>query len=133
MVSSLILVMAVLGLTQFAVLQWRAIWVTAADHRLSQSFSAMTAVDERAIGASDFDRLLGLCDQFCPALRKSSPWLREVNGYYRIVAILEKASRGALPALAPWLEQEMERCSRYVAFLLDQRLTAPSVAAGEIQ
>ncbi len=132
MVSSLILVMAILGLAHFAVLQWRAIWVTAADHRLSQSFSAMTAVDERAIGASDFDRLLDLCDQFCPTLRNSSPWLGEVSRYYRIVGILEKASRSTLPALAPWLQQEMERCSRYVAFLLDQRLSAPSVAAGEI-
>ncbi len=131
MVSALILMIAVLGLAQFAVLQWRAIWVTAANRRLSHSFNAITALDERAIGANDFDRLLSLCDQLCPALRKSSPWLREVSGYYRIVAVFERTSRGTLPALALWSREEMERCTRYVAFLLDQRLSAPSVAAAE--
>ena len=67
--------------------------------------------------------LLGLCDQLSPRLQKSTPWLREVKGYYQIVTKLEKACRSIQPALSAWASAEMKTCSRYVAVVLDQNLS----------
>jgi hypothetical protein len=58
-----------------------------------------------------------------PLLKKGTPWLREVKGYYAVVAKLEKSLRSIQPALSAWAAGEMKVCSRYVAVLLDQNLS----------
>ena len=60
---------------------------------------------------------------FLRASRRATPWLREVRGYYSIVAKLEKTCRSIQPAVAAWAASEMKTCSRYVAVVLDQNLS----------
>jgi hypothetical protein len=123
MTPVLILAFSVLALVQFAISQWRMIWLTTANQPLSDSLHAATGIEAETIGPNDFGKLLGLCDQLSPRLRKGTPWLREVRGYYRMVEKLEAVCRSIQPAISAWASGEMNTCSRYVAVLLDQNLS----------
>jgi hypothetical protein len=122
MTAVLILAFSVVALVQFAISQWRMIWLTTANQPLSDSLRVATGIEAETIGPNDFGKLLGLCDEFSPRLKNGTPWLREVRGYYRVVAKLEKTFRSIQPALSGWASGEMKTCSRYVAVLLDQYL-----------
>jgi hypothetical protein len=123
MAAAFILAFAIMALAQFAVSQWRMIWLTTANQPLSDSLRAATGIEVETIGPNDFGTLLGLCDELSPCLKQGTPWLREVKGYYQIVAKLEKACRSIQPAVSGWASKEMKICSRYVAVLLDQNLS----------
>jgi hypothetical protein len=122
MAAIFILGLSVLALVRFGIFQWRMIWLTTANQPLSDSLRVATGVDGESVGAQDFGTLLQLCDELSPGLKKSTPWLREVTGYYHVVANLEKAFRSIQPALSTWAVTEMKTCSRYVAVVLDQHL-----------
>ena len=123
MTAALILAFSVLALVQFAISQWRMIWLTTANQPLSDSLRVATGIEVETIGPNDFGKLLGLCDELSPRLKNGTPWLREVKGYYSVVAKLEKTCRSIQPALSAWAAGEMKTCSRYVAVLLDQNLS----------
>lgn len=123
MAAIVILALSVLALFQFAISQWRLLWLTTANQPLSDALRSAAGIDDRSISATDFSTLLGLCDELSPSIRKGTPWLREVTGYYHLVAKLETALRPVQPALAAWAAKEMTTCSRYVAVVLDQNLT----------
>jgi len=122
MTAVLILAFSVLALVQFAISQWRMIWLTTANQPLSDSLRAATGIEAETIGPNDFGKLLGLCDELSPSLTKVTPWLGEVRGYYRVVERLEAVCRSIQPAISAWASGEMKICSRYVAVLLDQNL-----------
>jgi hypothetical protein len=124
MTAALILAISVLALLSFSISQWRMIWFTTAGQPLSDSLRAATGMDTRAIGPNEFDKLLGLCDQLSPRIRKTTPWLREVAVYHSVLAKLEKAVHSVQPTLSAWASREMKICSRYVAVVLDQNLSA---------
>jgi hypothetical protein len=123
MVSIFILAFSVIALVRFAIAQWRAIWLSTANNPLSDALQLTTGTDGSAIGAQDFSTLMDLCDKFCPDLKKTSPWLREVSIYYRLVLKLEQVFQSKVPRLSIWARNEMQSCSRYVAVLLDQSLS----------
>lgn len=122
MTAALILTFSLLALVQFAISQWRMIWLTTANQPLSEALHTATGFQADNVGPNDFDTLLGLCDELSPTIRKATPWLREVRGYYSIVARIQKVCESFLPALAAWAASEMKTCSRYVAVVLDQNL-----------
>jgi len=123
MTAAFILVFSVLALVQFAISQWRMIWLTTANQPLSNSLRITTGIDAESITAQDFGKLLGLCDAMSPLLNKGTPWLREVKSYYGLMAGVERVCRSIQPALSGWATAEMKTCSRYVAVLLDQNLS----------
>ena len=122
MVSLFILVLSSFALVRFAVSQWRAIWISSANQPVSDSLQLTAGIDAEAIGAWDFGRLMSLCDQLSPELKKSSPWLNEVSIYYRAIAKVERASKAKIPSISEWATREMQTCARYVAVVLDQNL-----------
>ena len=122
MISAIILVLSIVALVRFAVSQWRAIWIASANQPISESLHLSTGIDTAAIGPRDFGKLISLCDQLTPELRKSSPWLSEVSLYYRFVGVLDNIFGQKLPALSAWAGSEMATCARYVAVSLDQTL-----------
>lgn len=123
MLSLLILLFSGFALIRFAGSQWRAIWISSANQPLSDSLQLSAGIDAASIGAGDFGRLMNLCDQLSPELKKSSPWLREVSLYYRAIAKLQKLSGAKAPSISTWATQEMRTCARYVAVVLDQNLS----------
>ena len=122
MLSLFILLFSGFALIRFGVSQWRAIWISSANQPLSESLQLTAGIDASSIAGEDFGRLMNLCDQLSPELKKSSPWLGEVSLYYRVVSRLRQLSRTTAPSLAKWASSEMETCSRYVAVVLDQNL-----------
>src|SRR5258707_14903324 len=122
MLSLCILLFSGFALIRFAVSQWRAIWISSANQPVSDSLQLTAGIDAAAIGAGDFGRLMNLCDQLSPELKKSSPWLSEVSLYYRVVARLEQLSNSKIPSISSWASREMQTCARYVAVILDQNL-----------
>ena len=122
MLSLFILLFSGFALIRFGVSQWRAIWISSANQPLSDSLQLTAGIDAAAIGADDFGRLMNLCDELSPDLKKSSPWLSEVSTYYRAIAKLQQVSKSMLPSIANWASREMQTCARYVAVVLDQNL-----------
>ncbi|HVH72163.1 MAG TPA: hypothetical protein VNB49_13770, partial [Candidatus Dormibacteraeota bacterium] len=100
--------------------QWRAILISAAGVRVSDSLQLSTGIEAAAIGPRDFGRLRGFCEGLSPEMKKTSSWLKEVSIYYNIIAGLEKVFH--LPSLSNWANHEMQLCSRYAAVVLDQNL-----------
>src|SRR6266513_481162 len=123
MVSIFILVFAVTALVRFAISQWRAIWISAANQQLSDSLQLTAGIDGATIGAGDFSTLLQLCNEVSPDLKKASPWLREVSVYYRAMTAFEQSFRVKVPSISSWAKGEMQICSRYAAVVLDQSLS----------
>jgi hypothetical protein len=122
MAAALILVISVLALTQFAISQWRLIWLTTANQPLSDTLRATTGLDGSAIQSADFDTLLGFCDELSPQIRKATPWLRQVSLYYGLMTKVQRAFGSVLPALGSWAANEMKTCARFAAVVLDQNL-----------
>lgn len=122
MFAALILAFAVLALTQFAVSQWRLIWLTTANQPLSENLRAAAGIDDDSIRSNDFGTLLNLCDELSPQIRKATPWLREVSWYYGLMTKVEGAFASIVPGFASWASREMAVCTRFVAVVLDQNL-----------
>jgi len=122
MLSLCILLFSGFALIRFAVSQWRAIWISLASQPLSDSLQLTAGIDAAAIGPRDFGRLMNLCDELSPELKKSSPWLKELSFYYRAIAKLEQMSGSKVPSISIWAAREMQTCARYVAVVLDQNL-----------
>jgi hypothetical protein len=122
MLSLFILLFSGFALIRFAVSQWRAIWISSANQPLSESLQLTAGIDAESIAGEDFGRLMNLCDQLSPELKKSSPWLGEVSTYYRAISKLQRLSKTTVPSIANWASREMETCTRYVAVVLDQNL-----------
>jgi hypothetical protein len=121
--SLFILLFSGFALMRFAASQWRAIWISSANQPLSDSLQLSAGIDVATISAGDFGRLMNLCDQMSPELKKSTPWLKEVSVYYRAIAKLEQIIGAKMPSLSAWATQEMQICTRYVAVVLDQNLS----------
>jgi hypothetical protein len=122
MLSLFILLFSGFALIRFAASQWRAIWISSANQPLSDSLQLTAGIEASTIGAADFGRLMNLCDQLSPDLKKNSPWLNEVSIYYRAIALVQRLADSKLPQLSNWASREMETCARYVAVVLDQNL-----------
>ena len=122
MISAVILVLSVVALARFAASQWRALWMTSAQQPISESLHLSTGIEENAITGRDFGRLLSLCDQLSPGLRKSSPWLSEVSIYYRVLETFDQVFGRLFPNQSSWASNEMQVCARFVAVALDQSL-----------
>jgi hypothetical protein len=100
MVPLFILAFSIFALVRFGISQWRAIWISAANQPLSDSLQLRTGMETATIGGEDFGALLNLCDELSPSLKKTSPWLKEVSIYYRVVAVLERTVENKLPSIA---------------------------------
>lgn len=133
MTAALILVFSVVALIQFAISQWRSIWITVASQPLSENIHAATGIHGDAICADDFDLMARTSEKLCPSPRGGNKWLREVQIYYRMVRMLERISAKNVPALAGWAKNELVACSRYAAAILDQRLNTNLEYAAEVR
>jgi hypothetical protein len=133
MVAALILVISVAALAQFAILQWRSMWIIVAAQPLSNSFQGATGIAGEAVGAGDFDYLVNTSQQLCPGLPTQSIWLKEVGVYYHTVRAIQNFFAANIPSLSNWGTRELTSCSKYAAAILDQRLNANLEFAAEVR
>jgi len=130
-IAALICVMSLGALIQFAVAQWRSIWITIAAEPLSSAFEAATGVANDAIGAEHFEMLIRASEQIGPAPQERCIWLKEVRAYHRILRFCLGLSGAALPGVSNWAKRELKECSRFAAAILDRRLHASFMSASE--
>jgi hypothetical protein len=133
MIALLILAISVTALVQFAVCQWRSIWITVAAQPLSECLQAAVGLAPGQIQSSHFELLARTSEQICPATQKQNVWLREVRLYFRIVETLDRLCVKHIPAISEWAETELVACARYAAAVLDERLNANLAFASEMR
>lgn len=128
MIAAFICVMSLAALVQFAVSQWRSIWITMAAQPLSKAVEAATGIATDTICADHFETLVRASSQMGLAPQEGNLWLKEVNIYYRALRACLKLSGTALPTVSNWAKQELTECSKFAAAILDQRLNAANLA-----
>ena len=133
MIAALILVLSAVALAQFAVAQWRSMWMTLAAQPLSGNLQAATGIADSAIGPNDFDLLVRTSEQLCASPQERNLWLREVGIYYRGIRTLDAICGSRVAGLSNWAKGELMACSRYAAAVLDQRLNSNFAFASEVR
>ncbi len=131
MIAAFIVVLSVAALIQFAVSQWRAMWITIAEQPLSEFFTATTGIARAEVRAEHFDFLTRTSEQLGTPATQQNLWLKEVGIYYRAVRVVGQFCERQFPTLAAWAEHELIACSRYAAATLDQRLSSHLAFASE--
>ena|ERR1700674_1024025 len=133
MIAALILVMSFAALAQFAIAQWRSMWMTVAAEPLSSCLQAATGIAGDAIGANDFELLVQTSEQLCPSPKERNSWLREIRIYYRVIRALDGMCAKHSAGISGWAQSELKACSRYAAAVLDQRLNSNLAYASEVR
>lgn len=124
MIAALICVMSLAALVQFAVAQWRSIWIAIAAQPLSSSLPATTGIENNAICADHFEMLVRASNQMSRSPEEKNLWMAEVTLYYRALDTLLKLTRTAFPSVSNWAKRELTECARFAAAILDRRLNA---------
>ena len=132
MIAAFIVVLSVAALLQFAIAQWRAMWITIAQQPLSEYFTTATGIAGDEIRAEHFDLLTRISEQVGASGKQSNLWLKEVRIYYRTIRALNQFCEKQFPAFAAWANHELVACSLYAAATLDQRLSSHLAFASEV-
>jgi hypothetical protein len=127
MISVVMLIAAAIGLAQFGVSYWRSILASTAAQPLSERFCTASGLEHGTPSAGDFSALLSL-HRLTPGLDNQPSRLRGLQVYYSLVDSLRK-----LPALNQWAQSEMTTCARYLAVIVDQRLSNNLACATEMR
>jgi hypothetical protein len=127
MISVLLLILSVGAMVQFGLYYWRSLISGYASQPLSERFPLFSGLQHETPAAEDFGALLSL-HRLTPTLGRRADSLSGLRAYYTAISVLCR-----LPALQNWAKQEMAICSRYVAVLVDQRLTQNLAYAHEMR
>jgi hypothetical protein len=127
MISVLMLIAALIGLAQFGVSYWRSMLASTAAQPLSERFRTASGLQHSTPGAGDFSAILSL-HRLTPGLDNQPSRLRGLQVYYSLVDSLRK-----MPALSQWAQSEMTTCVKYLAVIVDQRLSNNLACATEMR
>jgi hypothetical protein len=127
MISVLMLIAALVGMVQFGVSYWRSMLASTAAKPLSPRFCTASGLEHRKPAAADFSAIMSL-HRLTPGLDNRPSPLRGLQVYYSVVDSLRK-----LPALNQWAQSEMTTCARYLAVVVDQRLSNNLACAAEMR
>jgi hypothetical protein len=122
MMAAFICVLSLGALVQFAISQWRSIWITMAAQPLSNSLEAATGIANQEICAEHFDMLVNASEQLGRSVHEGNLWLKEVKLYHGVLQACLNMSGKALPSVANWANQELKECAKFAAAVLDRRL-----------
>ena len=122
MIAALICVISIAAFLQFFVSYCRSILASSRKFELSESVREVTGIADHDVAADDFNRLLQLV-RLCPERGDDRSEIRAVGTYYSLLAVVNRASRSMVPALAAWTEQERQNCSYFAAVALDRRIS----------
>jgi hypothetical protein len=119
MLATIILLLSVLLLVQFAFYAWRAAISSTAAAPLSEQMQEATGLPPTGVRPEDF-RVIASFHSACPPLNNNGTRsLTLVQVYYHSLRLLCKFG----PAQsAPWAQREMAVCARFAAVCLDERL-----------
>jgi hypothetical protein len=131
-IATILFVASIAALGQFALYYWRAVLAGVAAQPLSERMIEASGLAADTVGPADWGAIMNIHDM-TPGLREHNEGLRLVRLYYGALKGLNGLASSRLPNVAGWVNREMETCSRYVAVLLDRRLTANLECAAELR
>ncbi len=132
MLSSVLLLISITALLQFALYYWRAVVTGVAAKPISDRVFAAAGLAESQIAASHFDKLSGLHD-ITPNLERGQNGLGLVRLYYQTVQLIGKMAGSRLPAVLNWSQRERVVCARYAAVQIGRRLDASLAMAASVR
>jgi hypothetical protein len=121
MFSALLLTLAVIGVSQFAVYYWRAVVAGVAAQPVSERLLAAARVEEGHLTADNF-RTFAQLHKLTPDLNAPKTGLGLVGIYHNLVELIGSATANLLPSVAAWSERERIMCAQYAAVQVDRRL-----------
>lgn len=125
MIGALILVISIAAFVQFFVFYTRSIIAASRKHALSDNVREITGLEEQAVQAPEFGRLLQLVE-LCPGPGNDQMSIRAVRAYFSglglLLAILPKMHVGALGSAGAWMNRERDACAYFAATALDRRM-----------
>lgn len=127
MIIALMLIASIVAMLQFGLSYWRSLIAGVASQPLSDRMCAAAALGHATPGAGDFSALLSL-HRLTPGVESHHSNLRGLRSYYTAMDTLCR-----LPAMSRWAHSEKATCSRYLAVLVDQRLSANLACATEMR
>jgi hypothetical protein len=132
MLSSVLLLISITALLQFAVYYWRAVVAGVAAQPISDRVLAAAGLADSHIAASHFDKLSGLHD-ITPNLERGQNGLGLVRLYYQTMRLIGKMTGSRLPAVFIWSQRERVVCARYAAVQIGRRLDASLAMAASVR
>ena len=132
MFASMLFVIAIVALFQFALYYWRAVLTGVASKPLSPQVLEAAGVTEPGLRGDDFERLASL-HEVTPELMTGHSGLGFVRTYYTAIRKAADLFGNAFPSLLNWSERERVLCARYAAVQIDRRLQANLAQAASIR
>jgi hypothetical protein len=123
MMPSLIFVLSLAALIQFAFSYCRTLLLTSSETALSQRVQEVAGISAAHVAASDFHRLLHLV-RFAPHLAGDEGQMRAIRIYYVLTSTASKVAALVSSEASHWLSAELSRCAYFAAVALDRRLAA---------
>ena len=121
MIAALICVVSIVAFAHFFVSYTRTILISAGGVALSPRVREVMGIADGPISAADFGRLLQLV-HLCSETPDDEGQIRAVGAYYGALRFVDLGVRPLVPRISSWLERERERCSYFVAVVLDRRI-----------
>src|SRR5690349_14625642 len=88
MIAAPICVISLATMIQFAISQWRSVWLTIAAQPLSKSFEAATGIAHDSVGAGHFEWLVQVSKEKFPSPQEGHSWLKAVGLYRQGITVL---------------------------------------------
>ncbi|HEV2205069.1 MAG TPA: hypothetical protein VGR36_00925 [Candidatus Acidoferrales bacterium] len=120
MIASLIFVLSLGALAQFAVSYCRTLLLNSNEITLSTRLQEVAGVSEYCSPA-DFDRIVQLI-RFAPQMRDDAGQMRAISLYYRLTRVVSTLVSPLSREASNWFDSELSRCSHFAAVALDRRL-----------
>lgn len=120
MIPSLIFVLSLGALAQFAVSYCRTLLLNSNEVTLSPRLQEVAGVSEYCSPA-DFNRIMQLI-RFAPQVRDDAGQMRAISLYYRLTRVVSTLVSPLSREASNWFDGELSRCSHFAAVALDRRL-----------
>jgi len=133
LVASLIFVISIAAMIQFAAFTWHAGLLRVASEPVEIEAEAAVALSNNSLQISDF-RNVAAYQKLCPDLAGGqASELRSVRLYYRFLQFLTSLSGSLFPPESGWAHREMALCTRYAGVVLSQRLERNQAQIAEVR
>jgi len=131
MIAALIFVISFAALIQFALLSWRAAFLSVASKPVSEEIQTALGSYAQSSGTPDFESAaewLKLSPNLAGTDRRTWP----VRLYFTALRAMNSVTRFVAPSKAGWWQQEMGACARYIAVVADERLQRNRLCIAEM-
>ena len=120
--AALICVISAAVLVEFLIFYTRFLFASARKITLSEQVLRVAGIEDGQVRGDEFADLLKLL-HICPSPGNERMGIAAVRAYFRLLQPIYRCASAISPGLSSRLERERRDCARFVAVLLDRRIT----------